>query len=121
MTFNRDTYMHDLLELLGGENIFEDRERLYPLEEDLGLADPQDAPGRDRRYPRVTLAEISAAQPEVILLPSEPYRFGSGDQAEANEMFPGVEVKRVDGSLLTWHGTRLGRALQELEGLFDPE
>ncbi|HLE16087.1 MAG TPA: helical backbone metal receptor [Anaerolineales bacterium] len=118
MTFNRDTYMHDLLELLGGENIFALRERRYPLEADLGLAEPKAAPGRDRRYPRVIFEEIRGAGTEMILLPSEPYAFGEAHRREMAELFPGVRIVQVEGSLLTWHGTRLGRALRELAGLF---
>jgi ABC-type Fe3+-hydroxamate transport system substrate-binding protein len=118
MTFNRETYSHDLLDLLGGENIFRDRERRYPLEADLGLAKPQEATGRDRRYPRVVFEEIAAAKPEVVLLPSEPYAFEETDQREFEELFPAIHLNRIDGSLLTWHGTRLGRALRELAGLF---
>ncbi|MEW6650643.1 MAG: helical backbone metal receptor, partial [Chloroflexota bacterium] len=79
MTFNRDTYCSDVIRLLGGQNIFSDRERRYPLEADLGLIGAE-APGeRDQRYPRVTNAEIVAAQPEIILLPDEPYEFTQED------------------------------------------
>jgi iron complex transport system substrate-binding protein len=120
MTFNRNTYMHDLLDLLGGENVCARRERRYPLEADLGLSAPQEAKDRDRRYPRITFDEIRRAQPELILLPSEPYAFGDEDQQEFEQRLPGVQVKRVEGSLLTWHGTRVGRALTELANLFDP-
>ena len=80
MTFNAETYAHDLLRVCGGENVFAERERQFPLKADLGEAEPlaPDDPrvaGRDTRYPRVTLAEVEAAQPDVILLPSEPFSF----------------------------------------------
>ena len=80
MTFNAETYAHDLLRVCGGENVFAERERQFPLKADLGEAEPlaPDDPrvaGRDTRYPRVTLAEVEAAQPDVILLPSEPFPF----------------------------------------------
>src|SRR6185369_4166700 len=39
MTFNRDTFMHDLLHTCGAENVFADRERRFPLAADLGKAD----------------------------------------------------------------------------------
>lgn len=127
MTFNRDTYMHDLLRVCGGENVFADRERRYPLAADLGEApaDPPD-PARDTRYPRVTPAEVAGRAPDLILLPSEPYAFTYADTAafDAFPDLPAVRRRRVhlfDGSLLTWPGTRLGRALNELPGYFLPD
>jgi ABC-type Fe3+-hydroxamate transport system substrate-binding protein len=130
MTINRDTYVHDLLRLCGGLNVFADRDRLYPLKADLGEAAPlaADDPrvaGRDVRYPRVTLDEIVAAQPEVILLPDEPYFFTEADAAELSKLdIPAArtnEIHLVDGSVLTWHGTRLAYALRDLPPLFGIE
>jgi signal transduction histidine kinase len=81
MTFNRETYIHDLLRVCGGNNVFAERERRYPLGADLGEdvpypADDSRIPGRDTRYPRISFEELEAAQPEVILLPDEPFVFG---------------------------------------------
>ncbi|GAB4531655.1 MAG: helical backbone metal receptor [Anaerolineales bacterium] len=124
MTFNRETYPHDLLTLLGGYNVFAGRQRRYPLEADLGTAEPQPPGERDTRYPRVTVDEVRAAQPELILLPGEPYAFGLPDRDRLISLLPDVPAVRdgrvylVDGTLITWHGTRLGRALQELPPLF---
>jgi len=123
MTFNRQTYMHDLLGLCGGVNVFADRERRYPLAADLG-AGPADAPEpeRDMRYPRVTPAEVAGHAPEVILLPSEPYPFAEADLT-AFEAYPGIpavkngHLRLVDGSLLTWPGIRLAKALSALPEL----
>ncbi len=124
MTINRDTYVHDLLRLCGGGNVFADRDRRYPLAADLGEApaDPPD-PARDVRYPRVTPAEVSERAPDVILLPSEPYPFTEADLSafDAFPEIPAVKHQRiylVDGSLLTWHGIRLAKALAELPAFF---
>ncbi|GAB4398385.1 MAG: helical backbone metal receptor [Anaerolineales bacterium] len=129
MTFNHDTYAHDLLTLLGGENCFAARQRRYPLAADLDAAVPAESAApeetRDTRYPRVTPAEVVAAQPEIILLPSEPYAFGLADQTQVMTLLkatPAVQngrVHLVDGSLLFWHGTRLALALKEFAGLFE--
>ncbi len=120
MTINRGTYVSDLIAVCGGRNVFAGRDRRYPLAADLDAAQPSRAePERDRRYPRVTLAEILGANPEVILLPSEPFAFGQTD-ADFWEQYPALpaaqnsRIHLMDGSLLTWHGTRLARALQEL-------
>jgi iron complex transport system substrate-binding protein len=125
MTFNSETYAHDLLSLLGGENIFAGRRRRYPLEADLGLAVEEEAPGgRDVRYPRVSLAEAAAAAPDCILLPSEPFRFEGRYIEELAGLLadtPAVREGRlvtVDGSLVTWYGTRTVKAVTELANLF---
>jgi iron complex transport system substrate-binding protein len=124
MTFNQDTYVDDLLKICGGRNIFADRQRCYPLKADLGQAQAQNPGSRDTRYPRVTLNEILAGDPQLILLPSEPFAFDETHQEQIADLFSATLAARqgrihlVDGSLLTWHGTRLGKALQELPALF---
>lgn len=127
MTFNGDTYSSDLLRLLGGENIFAGRERRYPPEADLGQAAPEEPGERDRRYPRVSAAEVLDGSPEVILLPSEPFAFGESQREMMLDLFsatPAVRQGRVyllDGTLISWYGTRLARALDALADLFIEE
>jgi ABC-type Fe3+-hydroxamate transport system substrate-binding protein len=123
MTFNADTYASDLLRVCGGVNVFADRERRFPLEADLGQA-PADsalAAGRDTRYPRITLDEVIAAQPDVILLPDEPFLFTETHRDLFNQLdVPAAHHNRViliEGSLLTWHGTRIAHALNTLPNL----
>ncbi|MBI2461469.1 MAG: ABC transporter substrate-binding protein [Candidatus Rokubacteria bacterium] len=102
MTINRDTYVHDMLALAGGANVFADR---------------------PERYPTVTLDEVAAERPEVILLPDEPYRFRKAHLADF-EPYPGIPAVRdgrihlVDGKLLCWYGPRIGEALEALPPLF---
>lgn len=123
MTFNQDTYSNDLLALFGWVNVFADRQRSYPLAADLRQSPAELAGDRDVRYPRVTAAEIKQVNPDLILLPSEPYPFGEGDipQLMADlQNTAAVRNKRiilVDGTLITWHGIRLGRALRELPAI----
>jgi ABC-type Fe3+-hydroxamate transport system substrate-binding protein len=56
----------------------------------------------------------------VVLLPSEPYEFEPQDIEQLTALLehtPAVQQDRVyaiDGTLLTWHGTRIVRALAEL-------
>jgi ABC-type hemin transport system substrate-binding protein len=125
MTFNQQTYAHDVLKMFGGQNVFAERQRQFPLAADLGRRSPINQPGRDRRYPRVTAEEVISARPEVILLPSEPHVFSGRDEAHIRQTLadtPAVKsgrLIRLDGSLITWHGTRLARALVELPALLD--
>ncbi|MFQ5943341.1 MAG: helical backbone metal receptor [Anaerolineales bacterium] len=124
MTFNYQTYASDVLAKVGGLNIFAGRKRRYPLEADLGTAQSEEPGDRDTRYPRVTIEEVVEAQPDVILLPNEPYAFDESHKSQIEEWLadtPAVQSGRVhliDGSLLTWYGTRLARAVSELPSYF---
>ena len=131
MTFNHETYAHDLLAMFGGENVFAERERRYPLSADLSHAgdaetdrDQSTTPERDTRYPRVGLEEVRETAPEAIILPSEPFAFTVEHRTQIIEILGDTSavqngrVYLVDGSLITWHGTRIARALQELSSLF---
>jgi ABC-type Fe3+-hydroxamate transport system substrate-binding protein len=102
MTINADTYIHDMLAVCGGRNVFA---------------------GAAKRYPEVTLDEVAVAKPEVILLPDEPYRFRAVHQADfaAYPDLPALRDGRihlVDGKPFSWHGPRLGEALRTLPALF---
>jgi iron complex transport system substrate-binding protein len=118
MTFNRDTYSHDLLRLFGGKNIFSERDRRYPIPADVSTAIAEEPGDRDVRYPRVSLAEIRKNQPDVILLPDEPFVFSGKEVLHFQDLFPEVPVKCVEGTLLTWPGTRLGKAIEQLSDIF---
>jgi ABC-type hemin transport system substrate-binding protein len=105
MVVGADTYAHDLLTLAGGRNVF--------------------AAPRGRRYPRVTLDEVVAAAPEVVLLPDEPYAFGAEDVAELRRLpLPAAQNGRIhliDGTWVSWYGPRIARALPALRHLLaDP-
>lgn len=129
MTFNADTYASDLLRVCGAVNVFAERQRRYPLAADVGqepalAADDPKVAGRDTRYPRVTLEEVVAAQPDKVLLPSEPFAFDTSHVALFAELdIPAARngaIILMDGSLLTWHGTRLAYALDTLPNLLYP-
>jgi len=98
MTISSATYAHDLLARLGLANVFSD--------------------ARDR-YPRITLEQIRDVDPEVILLPDEPYSFTESDadrlRADLSHTSAGQSgrIHVVDGTLAFWHGPRTVRALTE--------
>lgn len=125
MTINADTYVHDMLTVCGGENIFAQRQRRFPLAADLEQRPEANAAryaDRDRRYPRLTLSDMAARQPQVILLSDEPYPFGAADVADFTPFaeVPAVRDGRIhviDGKLLSWYGSRLGRSLRTLRAL----
>jgi len=124
-----DTYADDLLALCGGHNVF--RARLAPRapvsrREPNASGDPpagerRPVGGRDRRYPIVSDAEIAAARPEVILLPDEPYAFGARDVAElaalATPAAVAGRIHCIDGTLISWYGPRIARAIPAVAAL----
>jgi ABC-type Fe3+-hydroxamate transport system substrate-binding protein len=105
MTIGPDTYAHDLLALCGAVNVFGDA---------------------DTRYPAVTLEEVAARRPHVIVLPDEPFRFRAVHVRDFDRFaeVPAVRDGRVllvDGKPFTWHGPRLADALRMLPALFHPD
>ena len=96
-----DTYIHDMLAVSGGANVFGDEAT---------------------RYPQITLEQVAATQAEVILLPDEPYRFRRVHEADFAPFsdLPAVRDGRihlVDGKLLSWYGPRIAQALEILPPL----
>jgi ABC-type Fe3+-hydroxamate transport system substrate-binding protein len=67
-----------------------------------------DDPGR---YPRVELDDLAARNPELVVLPDEPYAFSASD---GPEVFPGHRVALVEGRALTWYGPSLVTARDTL-------
>jgi len=104
MTLNADTFGSDVLEQVGVLNVFGERLRLYPLAADLGKTAPRDAGARDVRYPRITLDEVKARDPGLVILPDEPYAFTEEDAAAFAALLPAARIVRVSGKDLFWYG-----------------
>ncbi len=89
---------------------------------DYPISTPTQSRQRDRRYPRITLTEMAALAPEVILLPDEPYVFSAADIADFAP-FPEVpavrdgRIYRIDGKMVSWYGPRIGHSLRTLRDL----
>jgi ABC-type hemin transport system substrate-binding protein len=127
MTLNGDTFISDVLALAGAANVFADRERLYPLAADLGMIAPRlngdRTAGRDTRYPRVTLREVEARAPGLVLLPDEPHPFSDADA----DVFRALKIPaatrgaivRTGGKDLCWYGARTIEGLPRLRALID--
>jgi ABC-type Fe3+-hydroxamate transport system substrate-binding protein len=96
MSFNRDTYAHDLLRCCGGDNV---------------------CAGGTERYPLIDLHAVAQADPEVVLLPDEPYPFGERHRAglaalAQTSAWRTGRVHFVDGKALSWYGPRTAPALR---------
>ena len=95
MVAGSDTFIDDMLQRAGFENVFKD----------LG------------RYPEISLAQLAEAQPSILLLSSEPYPFSEKHKKELQEICPGTRVMLVDGEMFSWYGSRLLQAPGYFEGL----
>lgn len=126
MTIHGATFISDMLDLAGAQNVFADRERRYPLAADVGGAaplPPEDVAGRDTRYPRVTLDEVVARAPELVLLPDEPHPFSEEDADVFRSLdIPAAKrnaVVRTQGKDLCWYGAWTVEGLPRLRELVD--
>lgn len=68
------------------------------------------------RYPALSDADLEVLDPQVILLPTEPYRFNRRHQADLQKRFPEAEVRLVDGQALTWYLSRTEAGLDLVRG-----
>jgi ABC-type Fe3+-hydroxamate transport system substrate-binding protein len=124
MTIHGATFISDMLDLCGAQNVFADRERRYPLAADLGKAPPlppEKVEGRDVRYPRVTMDEVNAREPELVLLPDEPHPFSDADadvfRAQPTPAARSGAVLRISGKDLCWYGARSVEGIGRLREL----
>ncbi len=96
MVAGTDTFVNDMLARCGLTNAFTQR---------------------GARYPEVSPAELAAADPDVILLSSEPFPFAEKHIAQYNMLCPGTPVHLVDGEFFSWYGSRLLKAPGYFNGL----
>jgi ABC-type Fe3+-hydroxamate transport system substrate-binding protein len=99
MSFNADTYAHDVLRMLGFNNIFA---------------------SAGERYPHTTIEEAVALRPDFVLLPDEPYEFRAKDVEELKALLPPPLSRRVvliNGRDLHWYGVHMLTGLRSLAGL----
>jgi ABC-type Fe3+-hydroxamate transport system substrate-binding protein len=64
----------------------------------------------NQRYPEITTTMLRDANPDLLLLSSEPYPFKESHLAELQAICPHAEIKLVDGELFSWYGSRLRMA-----------
>lgn len=96
MAFNADTYPHDVLRMLGFNNIYA---------------------SAGERYPMTTLEEALELRPDVVLLPDEPYAFSDRDIDELKTQMPPALSRRVlvvSGRDLHWYGVHMVEGLKSL-------
>ncbi len=89
MAAGEGTFVNDMLKRCGLINVFDEGDARYPEVSDQGLAE---------------------ADPDIILLSSEPYPFKEKHMADINMICPGTPLRIVDGELFSWYGSRLQHA-----------
>ena len=85
MTIGSDTFINDLMNKLGLQNIF----------------------SHYKRYPQVTLQDVISANPPLILLSSEPYPFKEKHISEIQAFLPHSKILLADGEMFSWYGSRM--------------
>jgi ABC-type Fe3+-hydroxamate transport system substrate-binding protein len=96
MSFNGDTYAHDVLRMLGFNNVFA---------------------SAGERYPTTTVEEAVELRPDIVILPDEPYEFDDDNVAELKTMLPAALARRVlivSGRDLHWYGVHMVNGLKSL-------
>lgn len=97
MVAANSTFIHEMMQIAGFENVFADLER----------------------YPEITLDTLAAAQPDCILLSSEPYPFAEKHIAVFQEVCPDARIRIVDGEMFSWYGSRLRYAPDYFRSLWE--
>jgi ABC-type Fe3+-hydroxamate transport system substrate-binding protein len=93
MTVGSDTFIHEVLQKLGFENLFKNK----------------------KRYPEVSVEELKRA--DLILLSSEPFPFQQKHIDELRREIPNTEIVLVDGEAFSWFGTHLMKVDEYLKDL----
>jgi len=91
------TFIHEIMRVAGFDNVFADLER----------------------YPEITLDMLAAAQPDCILLSSEPYPFAEKHIKAFQEACPATRIRIVDGEMFSWYGSRLRYAPDYFNSLWE--
>ncbi len=85
MTVGGNTFIHDMMKICGLNNVFSHK----------------------FRYPEVTVEEIKAISPNVVLLSSEPYPFREKHIVILEQQLPDLKILLADGEMFSWYGSRL--------------
>lgn len=85
MSVGADTFISHMISAIGWENVF----------------------AAKTRYPEISFEELAGANPDLVLLSSEPYPFKEKHIAEIQAVVPHAKILLVDGEMFSWYGCRL--------------
>ncbi len=95
MVAGNHTFINDMLQRAGFENIFADLER----------------------YPQINL-NLLKGNAELVLLSSEPYPFKQKHRQELEQLIPGIKIEIIDGEMFSWYGSRLLKSVDYFLSFF---
>lgn len=95
MSVGKDTFISNMITTIGWQNILADKSR----------------------YPELTLEELKAYNPELVLLSSEPYPFKEKHVAEIQAILPEADIRLVDGEMFSWYGSHMKAAIPYMQSL----
>jgi ABC-type Fe3+-hydroxamate transport system substrate-binding protein len=71
------------------------------------------------RYGTLGDVDLETLDPEVVLLPDEPFRFTRRHAEELGRRLPRARIIRVEGRALTWYLSRTEAALEQMDHLLE--
>lgn len=86
MVAGNNTFINEMLSVCGFVNVFDNK---------------------SGRYPEISNEELKSANPDVILLSSEPFPFAEKHIKQFKDICPTAKIMIVDGELFSWYGSRL--------------
>ena len=89
MVAGKGTFINDMMEKCGLDNQF-----LF----------------NENGYPKVTLAQLHEANPDLILLSSEPFPFTEKHLSSYQKMLPNADIILADGEMFSWPASRMKKA-----------
>ena len=93
MTIGSDTFINEVLEKIGLENLFKNQ----------------------KRYPEISVEDLKKA--DLIFLSSEPYPFQQKHIEELQKELPNKVIVLVDGEAFSWFGTHMMKVGDYLKDL----
>jgi ABC-type Fe3+-hydroxamate transport system substrate-binding protein len=95
MTVGGDSFINDMMQSAGFENVF----------------------ANESRYPQVTKEIILSKNIELLLLSTEPFPFSQKHIEFFKKEFPTTRILLVDGEIFSWYGNRMLLAPSYFNGL----
>jgi len=98
MCAGKDTFIDEVLQHCGLENVLKNS---------------------NSRYPIIEMLDLKKYNPQLILLSSEPYPFKENDINELQSVLPNTTIRIVDGEMFSWYGSRLLESSAYLKSLLN--